>query len=239
MHTTVVDAFAAAEIGGLLVAFHRKRRHEVLHALQVVAEFLIDKRAVGEAEEGAFGMRLAELDQVVFAHQGLAARVDVHVGAQLFALADDVVDVFVGEVETVTVVGRPAALAVQVAGARGVEQDGPRDVAVVLLAQFLLLVPTLDAGIIQEVGDQVVHFVGVALLQDAHEHLVDVRVGVAHRLFDGVHLRGEGAVGERVGDVHQTRQRLFRIGMQNLQGGTNTEIGDLLFHGVPLVYTIL
>ena len=83
-------------------------------------------------------MRLTELDEVVLAHQRLAACVDVDVDAELLALADDGVDLVIAQVELVAVLRGPATRAVQVTGARGIEQDGPGDVAAILLAPLLL-----------------------------------------------------------------------------------------------------
>ena len=98
-------------------------------------------------------MLFAQGDQVLFAHERLAAGVDVHVDAHLLALRDDRVDLLEGQVQLVAVLRGPAAGAVQVAGRGRVEQDGPRDVAVVRLAQLLLNGPADDVGVEEEVGE--------------------------------------------------------------------------------------
>ena len=79
-------------------------------------------------------MGIAELDEIRLAHERLATRVNEDMRTKLVALVDDGVDVFVAQVELVAVLGCPAPRAMQVAGARWVKQDGPRHVALVLLA---------------------------------------------------------------------------------------------------------
>ena len=86
-------------------------------------------------------MLLANLDEVVLAHQRLAAGIDVDMGAEGLALRDDGVDIIEREVLLITILGSPAAGAMQIASARGIEQDGPRNVALVLLAVLFLLGP--------------------------------------------------------------------------------------------------
>lgn len=134
----VVGALAATGVGGLPGSLGADGGHEILNAQQILTEVLVDEGGVGEAQETAVRMRLAEPDQILLAHQRLASGVDVDVAAKLFALANDGVDVVVGEVEFVAVLGRPATGAAQVAGAGRVQQDSPGNVAPVLLAHLLL-----------------------------------------------------------------------------------------------------
>ena len=134
-------AFTAARIGGFLEAFSRNRRYEVRYANHVLAERLVDKRGVRKAEERTIGMCLAQLDEVVLAHQGLAARINEYVRSQGFALFDDRVDVVVAQVELMAVFRSSATRAMQVARACGIEQNRPRNVALVFVAILLLLAP--------------------------------------------------------------------------------------------------
>lgn len=132
----VVRALAAPRVRCLTRAFGADGRHEVADAQQVLAEVLVDERGVRETQKRAIGVRLAQADKVVLAHERLAAGVDVDVEAQRHALVDDVVDFLVVEVELVAVLGGPAAGAMQVARVGGVKQDGPGNVALVLVAYF-------------------------------------------------------------------------------------------------------
>jgi hypothetical protein len=64
---------------------------------------------------------------------------------------DDAVDLVIAQIQLVAVLGGPAAGAVEVAGGGGVQQNGPGHVAVVLVADFVLLVPADDVGVEEEV----------------------------------------------------------------------------------------
>ena len=86
-------------------------------------------------------MLAAQSDDVILAYERFSACVAVDVHSELFALADDGIDVLECQVEFVAVIGGPAAQAMQVAGAGGVEQNGPGDVAPILGAHPLLLSP--------------------------------------------------------------------------------------------------
>ena len=150
----LVDPLATTGIGGLLAALCRDDRHEVLHTGDLLDELLVDERGVGEAEKSGIRVRLAELDEVGLAHERLTARVDEDVRPELVCLVDDRVDVVIAQVELMAVLRRPATRAMQVAGARGVEQHGPGDVALVFLACFLLLVPGNKVCLGQEALEQ-------------------------------------------------------------------------------------
>lgn len=133
-HDLGVGALPAPCIGGRFGALGADGGYEVRHADHVLAEFLIDERGVGKAEERAVRVLLANANQVAFAHHRLAAGVDVDMGAKLTSLVDDRADVVIAQVERMPVLSSPTARAVQVAGARRVEQDRPRNVALLALA---------------------------------------------------------------------------------------------------------
>ena len=159
----LVGSLAAAGVGCLLEALGADGGDEVLDLDHVLAELLVDERGVGEAQKRAVGVLAAQRDDVVLAHERLAARVDIDVHAELFALADDGVDVLEREVELVAVVCGPAAQAMQVTGARGVEQDGPGDVATVLGAHLLLLAPGQYVRVNHEGLEQAADHIGVEM----------------------------------------------------------------------------
>ena len=170
-------------------------------------------------------MLLAQLDEVVLADQRLAARVDIHVDAELFALLDNGVDVLVAQVEPVAVVGSPAALAVQVAGAGRVEQDCPGDVALVLGTQLVLLCPALDVDVEVEVHQDVVEHVRIELVERAHDELVDVFVRTGHILVDDLELRGEQFFANHVDNLEKARDCLFGVRVEHLENRLDTQIG--------------
>ena len=83
----LIDAVAPAAVGGLLKALDADGGHKVLHPQHLIGKGLVDQGAVGEGQEHAVVVLLAQLDEVVLAHQRLAAGVDVDVDAQFLALA--------------------------------------------------------------------------------------------------------------------------------------------------------
>ena len=137
----LVGSLASPRVGGLLEALGADGGDEVLDLDHVLAELLVDERGFGEAQKRAVGMLAAQHDEVILAYKRFSACVDVDVYSELFALADDGIDVLERQVELVAVIDGPAAQAMQVAGAGGVEQDGPGDVAAILGAHPLLLSP--------------------------------------------------------------------------------------------------
>ena len=169
-------------------------------------------------------MRLAQLDKVVLADQRLAAGVDVHMNTQLDALVDDGVDLFIGKVQLVAVLGGPAASAMKVARAGWVKQDSPRDVALQRLAVVLLHAPGNKVAVNHERLQQLRDNLGVQL-EDLHDQLIPVAFrldGLAH----GFALRGKQILGRKlVQHVHD----LVDIGL-----GVFHDIVDELVHGSML-----
>ena len=217
----LVRALAAASIGCFLEAFHADGGDEVLHAQQILAKLFVYERRVGEREERAVGVRFAERDEIPLAHERLAARVDVHVGAELGALADNGVQFVVGEVFLVTVLGGPTTGAVQVAGARRIHEDGPGHVAAVLLAHGLLLWPCHEVAVNEERLDEVVAHHGIQL-----EHACDELVPIA-LLVDSV-AEGGPLTGEQVGRCYLV-QHIHDLGGVAL--GVFQEIIERLLEG--------
>ena len=205
-----VGALPAAGVGGVLVALGRDGRHEVAHADHVLAEVLVDERGVREAEKRAVRVPLADLDEVMLAHERLAARVDVHVGAELLALCHDRVDVLERQVLLVAVLRGPAAGAVQVAGARGVQQDRPGDVSLVLLARPLLDGPGQQVAVDEQGLQQLGAHLGVQP-EHAHHKLVPVATA-GDDVRECLALHGEHAVRhELVDELHDLVDVLFGI----------------------------
>ena len=78
-----------------------------------------------KAKNWQVGVRLAQADDILFAHQRLAAGINIEESAQRRTLADDGIKLLVAHIQLIAVLGGPAADAVQVAGGGGVHQDGP------------------------------------------------------------------------------------------------------------------
>ena len=143
-------------------------------------------------------MRLAEPDEVNFAHERLAARVDEDVRAELVCLVDDGVDVVIAQVELVTVLCSPATRAMQVAGARGVEEHGPGNVALVFLARLLLLVPGNEVRLGQKALEQARGDIRVKV-GNATDELIPV-VALLDGLVEGLALRRKERIGQHLVD---------------------------------------
>ena len=202
VHDAVIDALAAAVIGGIADALDRDEEGHVAHFLDTVAEGLVDQGAVSEQMEHRTLVLGSQLEQILLAAGRLTAGAHVPVDAQRLALGDDAVHILKAEVQAVAVLGSPAALAVQVAGRGRVEQQNPRHIAVVLLAQLHDIVVTGKHALIHKV--QGVH------LQDMGVDLVDCPVGVPHPLAVGVGHKGADLIPVSIG-VTVCQQRLSQI----------------------------
>ena len=207
-------AVAAAAVGRGLEALEADGRNEVLHAEHFVGKFLVDERAVGEGEELAVGVLVADGDQILLANERLAAGVDVHVYAELLALRDDGINLVKRQIQPVAVFRRPAAGAVQVAGGGRIQQDRPRDVAVVLLAVFLLLRPADDVGVEEEVHERRLEHFRIGILHDVHDEMVHVVVFIVNDLADSCALSREAVravARELIHPSHQLRGVFLRV----------------------------
>ena len=230
----LVRTLATAGVGGVLVALGRDGGNKVGHADHILAELLVDERGIGKAQERAVGMLLTDADEVGLAYQRLTAGVDVHVRAQRFALGDDGVDVFKREVLLVAVFGSPAARAMQVACARGVEKDGPGDVALVLIAVLLLLGPSQDIAVDDEGLEQARTHLGIKL-EDTHDKVVPVAAALDD-VGEGLALRGENVVRhELVDKVHDLINVIYGVFVQIVDELVErSALGGLLeCHGYP------
>ena len=199
-------ALAPAAVGGLLEPLHADGGDEVLHPEHLTGKILVNEGGVGKAQEFTVLVLVAQGDQVVLAHQRLAAGVDVDVNPQLFALHDDIVDLVEAQVQTIAVLRRPAPGAVQIAGGGGIQQDGPGDVAAISLPGLLLHGPANQVAVEHEVFKERPAHIAVHV----RPHGPDQPVPVVVRIFDHPAerrpLAGEavGAVsGEPVHPVHQ------------------------------------
>ena len=235
MDDLLIGAVAPAAVGGLLKALDADGGHEVAHFQHLVGKGLVDQGAVGEGQEHAVVVLAADLDEVFFAHQRFAARVDVEVHAHFLALSDDGVDLVKAQVQLVAVLRRPAAGAVQVARGGGIQQDDPGDVAVVLLAVFLLDGPAQNVGVEDEVGEEGLQLIPVHIVEQVQDELVHVVGGVLHH---GAHRcplafkAVRASTGQFVHPVHQLGHVLLRVLFQITQRRFQRNFFDrLVFHG--------
>ena len=187
----LIGALAPAEVGFLLEALHADGRDKVLYPQHVVGKGLVDERGVGEGQEHAVRVGLAEADDVILADQRLTAGIDVHEGAHGGALPDDRVQGVVVHVQLVAVLRRPAAGAVEVAGGGGVHQDGPRHVAAVLLLGLVLTLAANGGGVENEVLEKLAADAGVDLGPNLLDEVVPVSLLAVHDLAEDCALTGD------------------------------------------------
>ena len=210
----VVHTLSTAGVVGLLEALQADGGDKVAHTQHVLAELLVDQGGVGKGEESRIAVLLAQGDQVLLAHQRLAAGVDVQVDAQLLALSNDGVNLIKGQVELVAVLRRPTAGAMQITGGGGIQQDGPGNVAAVLLAQFLLLGPAHQVCIDKEVVEYRLEHTGVGLGPDLLNELVPTGVLVVNYLIKCLPLEGQGVAGKLVDQIHDLAHVVHRVLVQ-------------------------
>ena len=202
VHDAVIDALAAAVVGGIADALDGDEEGHVADFLDAVTEGLVNQRAVGEEVEHRVLVLGGQLEQVLLAAGRLPAGAHIPVDAQFLTLGNDAIHILKTQVQAVAVLGSPAALAVQVAGGSRVEQQNPRHVAVVLLAQLHDVVVACEHTLVHEV--QGVH------LQDMGVDLIDGLVGVLHPLTVGVGHEGADLVPVGIG-VTVSQQGLRQV----------------------------
>ena len=125
-------------------------------------------------------------------------------GTQLLGLGEDSIHLLKGQALLMTVLCRPAAGAVHIAGGGGVHKDEPGDIAAVLFGVLLGLLVAAEATLIHRVGEEGFEDIGVGFIQDT----LDIVCPFALRLTcDHVqHLEGfllPHAALDLFGHIHQ------------------------------------
>ena len=155
---------------------------------------------------------LGQLQDIGLAHQRLTAGQHVQIHAQLLALGDDLVHIIKAEVVLMAVLTGPAAHAVHVAGAGGVEQDQPGDVALVLDAVLADHLGAAEESLVAQVQRHGAGHVGVGLVQHAVDQFGPLAVRVGQGLLCVlVGLIAEGPAVELLCHVHQLAHGLLTI----------------------------
>ncbi len=144
-------------------------------------------------------------------------------------LLDDAVHFFKGQVQPVSILRRPAADAMQIAGGGGVKQDGPGNIAVVLFTDLILFFPAVDAGIEEEIGEKGLGKAYVHLRHHAYHQLMGCSRLVVDGVPDGLALSGKALgtlSGELVDHVHDTGEIFDRVFLNVVKGLTQCELFD-------------
>ena len=152
-------------------------------------------------------MQLAELDEVFLSQQRLAAREHIEMGAHGDALVYDIVELIKGEALLVAVFRAPAALALAVAGACRVEQNDPRNIAVIFFAVCAHCLCAVDRRAESQRESHVHYNVVVCLVQKSEAELTPDVVGILSALAEAVEiLRGEYIADKQLGFVNKLNQ---------------------------------
>ena len=173
-----IMSVSAAGIVGILKAFDADGHHEIAHAQQVLTELIIDQRAIGESVESHILMLFTQAQNVLLAHQRLAASEQAGVQAQLLAFGQHFVHYFVGQILLMAVLRCPAARTAHVAGGGRVHQHQPWDVAAILRSGLLRGLIAAKATLIGRVQQECGHNLGI--------HVLDDVIGVARPFAVGV-----------------------------------------------------
>ncbi|MPN51067.1 hypothetical protein SDC9_198708 [bioreactor metagenome] len=102
----------------------------------------------------------------------------------------------------------------QVTGTGGVQQNGPRHIAVVFLAHFLLLLPAHQVGVEEKVVENTVEYLRVGIADQPHHQLIHIRGGVVDDVANRIPLLREAVwplTGKFVNSLHQFWQVLFGV----------------------------
>ena len=156
-------------------------------------------------------MLLAQTNDILLPYQRFTAGIDIHVDSEFFSLTDDIIDLLKGKIQLVAVFRSPASGAVKVTCGSGIQQDCPRDVAVVLLTKLFLNLPALQVYIKEEIVDDSLDDFTVYVEQDVS----DIRIIRMLRILDGIlygfDLARKLTAGKLVNGFHDLHHILFRI----------------------------
>ena len=131
---------------------------------------------------------------------------------QLGALVDYAAHLVERQIGAVAVFGGPAALAVQVAGARRVKEDNERDVALVFLSVCSYCLGAVDSRAEAESEQHILDNPRVALVDDIHREVVPDIALILDRLAECVKiLLGESAAHKFLRYVYQLQQIFLRL----------------------------
>ena len=133
----MIGALSAPVIRGIFTAFNGDRGHKVLYPQHFFGKGFINERSVGKGKESCFRMTFAQGDDILLPHQWFTAGINEEVAAELLSLSNHTVQLFQCQIQFIAILRRPAAGAVQIAGAGRIKQNRPRNVAVVFLPVFL------------------------------------------------------------------------------------------------------
>ena len=120
----------------------------------------------------------AQLQDIILADQRFTARKHIEVDSQFLALGHDPVQILIGQVQAVAVLGRPASHAVQVAGAGGIHQDQPGNVAVIFFPVGTDRLCPVEHGLETEVQKGHLQHVRIQLIEQPVDIDIPFLIGI-------------------------------------------------------------
>ena len=197
-------ALAPAAVIGFLKALDGNRHKEIADPQHLPAEIIIDESAVGKGVECHIPVLFAQANDILFADERLAAGKEAGMGTQLLGLGEDSIHLLKGQALLMTVLCRPAAGAVHIAGGGGVHQNEPRNIAAILFCILLCLLIAAEATLIHRVGEEGFENIRVGFIQNSLDIVRPLALRLARNHMQ--HLEGfllPHAALDLFGHIHQ------------------------------------
>ena len=210
VHNLVERTVAAAAVVGILEAFQGDGERDVAQLADLLAELVVDQACVREDVEHAVVVDLCQFQDVLLANQRFAAGEHEHMRAQALGLVQHLVHLVIGQVQGILVVGGPAAHAMLVAGARGVEQNDPGYVALVLLGIDGGFAQAAERRFIAAVQNQRLQDVGIDFVNQLEQELFPLGARMQACAQAARHTGG-GVFQQLAGQVDELVDALFAL----------------------------
>ena len=115
-------------------------------------------------------MFFGKLQDIIFSHKRFSAGQQIQVDAELFALRYDFIHIREGEIMLIAVGARPAAFAMHIARRGWIEQNQPRNIAVILLPVISDFLCTFHKSVIAEIQKRGLQNVRIRFVDRPIEH---------------------------------------------------------------------
>ncbi len=181
LHDSGVVSVAAARIVGVRCALDGEHEGDVAKLANLFAHLVGDQCGVGVQTKEAVIVFLRQLEDIVHANGGFAAGHHVEVYAELLALRHDLIHVLKGKVGFMAIGAGPTSDAVHITCHGGIEQNQPRDVAVVFLTVGADGLGTAQECLVAQIQKGNLGIVGIRLINDP----VDIAEPAVIRILDG------------------------------------------------------
>ena len=211
VHDLLERAIAAATVvHARFIGLEAHGEHDVAQALDVPAEDVVYEACVGEDVEEAVVVLLGQLQHVTLADQRLPSREHEQVRTEVLGLAHQAVHFVEGQVQAVPVVCGPAAHAVLVAGARGIEEDDPGNVALLPLGVGRGGAQSTERGLVAPVQYGGLEHVRIGLVDDPEQVLLPLGPRV-EPLLDATRGPGGGVLQQLACHIDQVADVLLTV----------------------------